>query len=53
MIINLGETFSFVNSAMESCGRGGVVQDFFRVGKILQVEITVTIDKNHGCKKIF
>ena len=32
---------------------GGVVQDFFRVGKILQVEITVTIDKNHGCKKIF
>ena len=33
--------------------RGGVVQDFFRVGKILQVEITVTINRNHGCKKIF
>ena len=32
---------------------GGVVQDFFRVGKILQVEFTVTIDENHGCKKIF
>ena len=29
------------------------VQDFFRVGKILQVEITVTIDKNHGYKKRF
>ena len=28
----------------------GVVQDFFRVGKILQVEITVTTDKNHQCK---
>ena len=33
--------------------RGGVVQDFFRVGKILQVKINVTIDKNHGYKKIF
>ena len=32
---------------------GGVIQDFFRVGKVLQVEITVTIDKNHGYKKIF
>ena len=33
--------------------KGGVIQDFFRVDKILQVEITVTIDKNHGYKKIF
>ena len=29
------------------------LQDFFRVGKVLQVDFTVTIDKNHGCKKIF
>ena len=33
--------------------RKGVLQDFFRVGKVLQVDFTVTIDENHGCKKIF
>ena len=32
---------------------GGDLQDIFRVGEVLQVDFTVTIDKNHGCKKIF
>ena len=31
--------------------REGVLQDFFRVGKVLQVDFTVTIDKNHGCSE--
>ena len=32
---------------------GRFVQDFFRVSKILQVEFSATVDKNHRCKKIF
>ena len=32
---------------------GGGCTGLFRVGKILQVKINVTIDKNHGYKKIF
>ena len=31
---------------------GGFEEDSFRVGKILQAGITVTLDKNHGRKKI-
>ena len=37
----------------EEMAPGGVVTDLFRVGKLLQVDFTVTIYKNKGGKKIF